>query len=274
MTIRIQTEPLPPNLPAGNKPSSPLRTPCIRVGSNSLALGDGMCEGVFSMGRGIRTGVTTCIDCDRSGSGGGELRGVLVWLRTGPAQLSPEDSRAVFDGHFENMEKMAAEGVLLLVGPLGEPRAEPDHRGIYVFDVDDVEQAAALAATDPAVAAGVFVLDAEPFATRAPLQALAGQAARKAEAEGMRSYVIAQAANGAAAERAKARLADRGRVFLAARVGGGDSTREFLILDAETVAEARTQLAPDQDRGEPDWMLSPWHGSKQVERLPELLPSP
>lgn len=96
---------------------------------------------------------------------------VLVILKTGPATgLSDEERTRLFEGHMANIGRLAEEGRLVVAGPLGPN--EQHYRGIFIFTVSTVEEAAALVATDPAVAAGVFAYDAFPWYGSAALMEL------------------------------------------------------------------------------------------------------
>ena len=93
---------------------------------------------------------------------------VLVILRTGPkdAEFKGKARDDIFAGHMANIGRLADQGKLLLAGPFG--KNDLTFRGVFVFDVTTVEEARKLAETDPAVKAGVFVLDIIPwFATAA-----------------------------------------------------------------------------------------------------------
>ena len=83
---------------------------------------------------------------------------VLVILKTGPQRMPDGEARdAMFAGHFANMERLAGEGKLALAGPFMK---DPDGwRGLFVFAVDDIEQARALTATDPVIANGEMVAE-------------------------------------------------------------------------------------------------------------------
>ncbi len=82
----------------------------------------------------------------------GMRRYVLVILKTGPTPLPRGEARdAMFQGHFANMKRLAAEGKLVLAGPLD---GVDGRRGIFVFDTADLEEARALVATDPVIASG------------------------------------------------------------------------------------------------------------------------
>jgi uncharacterized protein YciI len=178
----------------------------------------------------------------------------LVFLKTGPqsGKLAPEESKKVFAGHFANMGKLAGERRLLLAGPFGEPRHDPSLRGIFVLDTRDRDQARAWAETDPAVQAGVFVLEYHDLATSAPLpefleRELAAEEQAKREGrvrppgEGARNYVLLTVENGEAARRELGPLVEDGRVLLLGRL---DGSRAFAILDALDVESARTRIAP------------------------------
>lgn len=77
---------------------------------------------------------------------------VLVILKTGPTPLPEGEARdAMFQGHFANMKRLAAEGKLVLAGPLD---GVDGRRGIFVSDTADLDEARALVATDPVIANG------------------------------------------------------------------------------------------------------------------------
>ncbi|MBY9068440.1 YciI family protein [Hyphomonas sp. WL0036] len=83
---------------------------------------------------------------------------VLAILMTGPqdAALTDKDARAeIFRGHFANMERLAAEGKLVLAGPMG---GEDGRRGLFILNTPDIETAQQWVATDPSVEAGVFTV--------------------------------------------------------------------------------------------------------------------
>jgi uncharacterized protein len=77
----------------------------------------------------------------------------LVLLKKGPAWTAEktEATRAIQAGHMANIERLWKEKKLIVAGPGGD---DGDMRGVFVFDTDSLEEAKALAASDPAVKAG------------------------------------------------------------------------------------------------------------------------
>lgn len=92
----------------------------------------------------------------------GMRRYVLVILKTGPARMPDGPARdAMFAGHFANMDTLAKAGKLALAGPF--VRSETGWRGLYVFAVEDIEEARALTETDPVVVEGEMVAEYHPW---------------------------------------------------------------------------------------------------------------
>lgn len=82
---------------------------------------------------------------------------VLALLKTGPndASITDKEKRAeLFKGHFGMINRLAAEGKLSLAGPFDDERKE--YRGLYVFNVETIEEAQKLTETDPSIKAGIF----------------------------------------------------------------------------------------------------------------------
>ncbi|MBW6497162.1 MAG: hypothetical protein K0B09_02110 [Bacteroidales bacterium] len=85
---------------------------------------------------------------------------ILVMLKTGTNQTTDTDFiNACFRGHMENIGRLAAEGKLIVAGPLG--RNEKTYRGIFILDDATLEEAEALLQTDPAISEKL--LDAELY---------------------------------------------------------------------------------------------------------------
>ena len=74
------------------------------------------------------------------------------------ATMSPEE-QAAFDAHFDYMEKLLADGTLVLAGPtLG-----PANTGLCVFEAEDGEAARAIMDADPPIAQGLVRGQLRPF---------------------------------------------------------------------------------------------------------------
>lgn len=88
---------------------------------------------------------------------------VLAILKTGPNDdsITGEQRQQVFQGHFANMGRLAKQGKLALAGPFGEN--DRAFRGLFVLAVTTPEEARELAESDPAVEAGVFVVEYLPW---------------------------------------------------------------------------------------------------------------
>jgi uncharacterized protein YciI len=200
---------------------------------------------------------------------------VFVFIRTGPAKgLEREQLNEAFAGHFANMARLAAQGDLLVAGPLGDPRVEPDHRGVFIFDREDVAAGLELAATDPCGKLGIFVFEGHRWrgptalrrvgeldaALRAELPADAGPGATA------RSYVLVRAADADRAAAALARLPDPDRVPVYGEFVGEGPREALFVLDAPDLDTARQILA---QAGEPDdfWVLHPWFASRALTML-------
>lgn len=198
---------------------------------------------------------------------------VFVFIKTGPAtDLSPEAQREAFAGHFSNMQRLADAGELLIAGPLGEPKSDSAHRGLFVIDETTLAGGMAHAETDPTTKLGVFVLEGHLFTTDGRLVELLrlekeDEARRLAdpdipdEWEGRR-YLLATAPFEAGLL-TKAAAADG--VLIAGRLhgAGADGGDEILLwLDAEVEPQARGML-PEADA----WTLHGWYGSKMVAEI-------
>ena len=82
---------------------------------------------------------------------------VLVVLKTGPSKVPAGPERdEMFKGHFANMGRLASEKKLALAGPLD---GVDGWRGLFVFAVEDIEEAKALVATDPVIIKGEMVAE-------------------------------------------------------------------------------------------------------------------
>ena len=96
---------------------------------------------------------------------------VLAILKTGPndGAIKGDERTAAFKGHFDNMTRLSNEGKLAVAGPFG--KNEKSFRGLFILAVSTVDEAKKLAETDPAVKAGIFVVDYVPWFGSASLMA-------------------------------------------------------------------------------------------------------
>ena len=86
---------------------------------------------------------------------------VMAFLKRGPNRdLEPEKAAELQMAHLENIGRMAEAGKLALAGPFLD---DGDLRGIYIFNVETVEEAKMLTETDPAIQAGSLVMELKPW---------------------------------------------------------------------------------------------------------------
>lgn len=93
---------------------------------------------------------------------------VMAFLKRGPNR--DQDSATAADlqkAHLKNITRMAEEGTLVLAGPFLD---DEDVRGIYIFDVETIEEAKALTETDPAIKAGRLEMVLRPWYGTAALK--------------------------------------------------------------------------------------------------------
>jgi uncharacterized protein YciI len=86
---------------------------------------------------------------------------VMAFLKKGPNRdQDPATAQAIQRGHMDNITRMANEGKLVVAGPFLDGG---DIAGIYIFNVETVEEARALTETDPAIQAGRLVMELHPW---------------------------------------------------------------------------------------------------------------
>ncbi len=100
----------------------------------------------------------------------GMRRYVIAFLKRGPNRPeSPEASAALMRAHLDNITRLAEAGSLVVAGPfLGDGEV----RGIYIFNVETIEEARTLTETDPAIQAGSLEMELRPWYGAAALQQL------------------------------------------------------------------------------------------------------
>jgi len=98
----------------------------------------------------------------------GMRRYVMAFLKRGPKRDQSSDEAAEIQrGHMENIARMAKEGKLVVAGPFMD---DGDIRGIYIFNVESIDEAKQLTATDTAIQAGRLEMDLHPWYGSAALQ--------------------------------------------------------------------------------------------------------
>ena len=86
---------------------------------------------------------------------------VFAFLKRGPNRDRPKEEAAELQrAHLQNIVRLAEMGKLVLAGPFLD---DTDIRGIYIFNVETVEEAQALVETDPAIQAGSLVMELRPW---------------------------------------------------------------------------------------------------------------
>ncbi|AYL94014.1 YciI family protein [Mucilaginibacter celer] len=92
---------------------------------------------------------------------------VMAFLKDGPTQLKDSTARMQLQmAHLKNIGRLAAEGKLVVAGPFMDDQPV---RGIFIFNVESVEEAKKLTETDPAIKAGTLVMELHPFYCSAAL---------------------------------------------------------------------------------------------------------
>ena len=86
---------------------------------------------------------------------------VMAFLKSGPIRIQDSVQRAELQRqHLKNIMRLVADGTLIVAGPFLDNQPM---RGIFIFNVETVEEAGAIAETDPAVKAGTLVLELHPW---------------------------------------------------------------------------------------------------------------
>lgn len=95
---------------------------------------------------------------------------IMVFLKT-PADSLPKVkmTQDLMKGHLENIGRLVETKKLIIAGPYG--KNEQNFRGLFLLDVETIDEAKALVATDPAIKAGVFDIVYLPWYGSAALPA-------------------------------------------------------------------------------------------------------
>jgi uncharacterized protein YciI len=107
------------------------------------------------------TAVAPAYDPALAASLGADERGmrsyVFVVLKTGPKKMpaGPERDK-MFEGHFANINKLAAAGKLAVAGPFD---GVDGWRGMFIFATSDIDEAKKYVADDPVIINGEMVAE-------------------------------------------------------------------------------------------------------------------
>ncbi|WP_396170084.1 YciI family protein [Flavobacterium sp.] len=75
---------------------------------------------------------------------------VFCLLKTGSnTTATKEETQKLFEGHMNNIGRLAKEGKLVVAGPF--MKNDRNYRGIYIFNANTIEEAQEFVSTDPAV---------------------------------------------------------------------------------------------------------------------------
>ena len=86
---------------------------------------------------------------------------VMAFLKAGPNRSQDSLAQAELQaGHMANIQRLQKMGKLVLAGPFMDGG---DLRGIFIFAVENVEEAEELTATDPAIISGRLVMEMHPW---------------------------------------------------------------------------------------------------------------
>jgi uncharacterized protein YciI len=111
----------------------------------------------------------------------GMKRYVMAFLKVGPNrdQDSLEGIR-LQRAHMDNIKRLSDSKKLIVAGPFLDAG---DIRGVYIFNVETVEEAEALTQTDPAIQAGRLIMELHPWYGSAALMECAERHKKVAKSE-------------------------------------------------------------------------------------------
>jgi uncharacterized protein YciI len=97
---------------------------------------------------------------------------VMAFLKTGPTQITDSLKRIELQkAHLKNIIRLANEGKLIVAGPFLDDQPV---EGIFIFNVETIEEAKALTNTDPAIQSGELVMELRPWYGSAALVEVTG----------------------------------------------------------------------------------------------------
>lgn len=107
---------------------------------------------------------------------------VIAFLYRGDrvAEYTEQQRTDIQAGHMENINRLAAEGKLVMAGPFF---GNKELRGLFFFAVESLEEAEELTATDPAIKAGVLKMDLKEWYGSAALMMMSELHSKVAKVE-------------------------------------------------------------------------------------------
>jgi uncharacterized protein YciI len=86
---------------------------------------------------------------------------VIAFLKRGNTQIKDSvQKQQLQTAHLKNIMRLANEGKLIVAGPFLD---DQPLRGIFIFNVETVEEARVLTSTDPAIKAGTLQMELHPW---------------------------------------------------------------------------------------------------------------
>lgn len=86
---------------------------------------------------------------------------VMAFLKRGPnRETDPVKAAELQKAHLKNIGRLADEGKLILAGPFLD---DGEIRGIYIFNVETLDEAKQLTETDPAIKSGHLTMELKPW---------------------------------------------------------------------------------------------------------------
>ncbi len=171
----------------------------------------------------------------------------LVFLSAGmnANELDSMVVEAAALGHRSFIERKGKDGTLLLAAPFGEPRGNAHWRGIYVFDLANVDSAYEITGADPSISAGLFTMHIMPWRVDTNLRPLRDKL-EQSKQTGMpfkpASYALAIGEPTISVEAARKTMLGKQQLICAGELGGEGEGQVVLLLNAKTVEEARIWL--------------------------------
>ena len=96
----------------------------------------------------------------------------MAFLKTGPTLITDSLKRIELQkAHLKNIIRLANEGKLIVAGPFLDDQPV---EGIFIFNVETIEEARALTNTDPAIQSGELVMELRPWYGSAALVEITG----------------------------------------------------------------------------------------------------